>query len=76
MSEKDIFDTLYFKYKKLFLNKSEISEELGFSESTLNRKLKQKEALPSFVKEGGKYLFPLLGLVKYSVALNKLKNKI
>ena len=59
INEKEFFDILYSKYQKLFLNKEEISFELGISQSTLNRKIKSQEALPTFEKEGGKYLFSL-----------------
>lgn len=55
INEKEFFDILYSKYQKLFLNKEEISFELGISQSTLNRKIKSQEALPTF--ERGRKIF-------------------
>ena len=74
INEQEIFNKLYDKYNKLFLNKEEISKELGISQTTLNRRLKAQEALPEYEKDGGKYMFSILGLSKYVVALNALNN--
>lgn len=74
MGEKEIFNTLYTKYNKLFLTKNEVSQELGISETTLNRRIKKKEALPNFEKDGGKYLFPIIEIVKYLLAISALKS--
>lgn len=73
INENEVFNTLYNKYNKLFLNKEEISRELGISQATLNRRIKGCEALPLFEKEHGKYFFSILSLVKYTLALNSLK---
>lgn len=74
INEQEIFKTLYSKYDKLFLNKDEVSKELGISQTTLNRKLKAKEALPIFEKDGGKYIFPIVGLVQYLLSMSSLKS--
>lgn len=72
INETELFNTLYAKYDKLFLNKEEICKELNISQATLNRRLKAQEALPSYEKEGGKYIFPIIGLTKYTLAINAL----
>ena len=50
INEKEFFDILYSKYQKLFLNKEEISFELGISQSTLNRKIKKNFTVFYFTK--------------------------
>lgn len=74
INEKEIFNALYNKYNKLFLNKDEISKELGISQATLNRRIKAKEALPDFQKEGRVYYFPLTSLCNYLLNLKSEHN--
>ncbi|MDK2063349.1 hypothetical protein PT447_00245 [Aliarcobacter butzleri] len=74
MNEKELFNTLYNKYNKLFLNKEEICKELNISQATLNRRLKAQEALPAYEKDGGKYLFSIMGLAQYTLAINALNS--
>lgn len=74
INEKELFNTLYNKYNKLFLNKEEICKELNISQATLNRRLKAQEALPAYEKDGGKYLFPIMGLAQYTLAINALNS--
>ena len=74
INEKEFFDILYSKYQKLFLNKEEICKELNISQATLNRRLKAQEALPAYEKDGGKYLFSIMGLAQYTLAINALNS--
>ncbi|WP_151950319.1 helix-turn-helix domain-containing protein [Aliarcobacter butzleri] len=67
-----IFITLYRKYNKMMLSKKEVANELGISLRTLNRRIEEKAALPSYTKNGGIYLFPLENVAKYITALGKL----
>lgn len=67
-----IFITLYQKYNKMMLSKKEVANELGISLRTLNRRIEEKSALPSYSKNGGLILFPIENLAKYITALGKL----
>ncbi|OCL99559.1 hypothetical protein AAX29_00600 [Aliarcobacter thereius] len=67
-----IFITLYQKYNKMMLSKKEVANELGISLRTLNRRMEEKAALPSYTKNGGIFLFPLESVSKYISALGKL----
>lgn len=67
-----IFITLYQKYNKMMLSKKEVANELGISLRTLNRRIEEKSALPSYSKNGGLILFSLENLAKYITAIGKL----
>lgn len=73
MNKKEIidrtFNALFTKYRTLNLTKEEVSEVLNISQTTLNRKLKKMEALPTHHKIGGKYLFPVQGISEYQYAM-------
>lgn len=54
------------------LSKKEVANELGISLRTLNRRIEEKSALPSYSKNGGLILFSLENLAKYITAIGKL----
>lgn len=63
--EQIIFQTLYGKYNKLGLSKSEMSLECGCSTSTLDR-LKSQSLGCSYKKErNGDIFYPLTEIAKY-----------
>lgn len=72
INEEQIFNKLYDKYNKLFLSKKEVCVELNISLATLNRRIKDCEALPEYEVIGGKYQFSILSIVAYLIALNAL----
>ena len=63
--EQIIFQTLYAKYNKLGLSKSEMSLECGCSTSTLDR-LKSQSLGCSYKKQhNGNVIYPLTEIAKY-----------
>lgn len=65
--EKIFFEVLYKKYNKMFLDKSELAQELGVSERTVIRILLEDcgVGLPETEKIGRKTVFPLATVVSY-----------
>lgn len=73
MSNKELmYNTLYAKYDKLVLTRKELCDEMSISLATLNRRIKAQEALPKFIKEGGKYFFLISALCDYLIAMQKI----
>ena len=66
------FEILYNKYDKLLITKAELSQELGISEATFNRRLYGGEIAISYNKLGNKYLFSIKSLAEYMEALDSL----
>lgn len=56
------FEILYKKYNKVCLTKKEAEAELGLSQATFNRRLKEGDFL-KYTIIGGTYLFPLKAFV-------------
>ncbi|MGB6328256.1 MAG: hypothetical protein WBF48_04975 [Halarcobacter sp.] len=63
------FNSLYSEYKTLNLTKEQVSEVLNISQATLNRRLKDSEALPEHTVFGGRYLFPIHEVAAYEAAM-------
>lgn len=71
----DYFTLLYNKYNKLFLTKEEVANELGFSEKTLDRRMKEGEYRTFERRRGakGKYFFHLGAFCKELERLERIK---
>ena len=75
-----VYQALSQKYKKLALNKKELSQELGISVSTINYYLSLGRNLSRYKKldgknsdgNGGKVLFPVSEVAKYLSETNKV----
>ena len=68
--EKVIFQTLYSKYNKLGLSKSEMATECGFSTSKLDR-LRSEGLFCSYIKlNKGDILYPLTEVAKCFVRVS------
>ncbi len=67
-----IFKILYDKYNKLALNKEELSAELGISQSTLNRMIRDENLPIAYTRLGNKYLFTIKSLSEYYEAIDLL----
>ena len=67
-----IFKILYDKYNKLALNKEELSAELGISQSTLNRMIRDDNLPITYTRLGNKYLFTIKSLAEYYEAIDLL----
>lgn len=73
MSDKELmYNALYNKYNKLVITRNELCTELSISIATLNRRVKNHEALPQYILEGGKYLFPLNAVCDYLIAMQQI----
>ena len=66
------FEILYKKHNKLLITKKELSQELGISEATLNRRLYGGEITIAYNKLGNMYLFSIKSLAEYMEALDSL----
>ena len=60
-----IFEMLYHKYNKLLLNKEEFCHEIGISQATLNRQIKNRTLEVSYTRIGVQYMFSIKSLAKY-----------
>ena len=67
-----IFKILYDKYNKLALNKEELSAELGISQSTLNRMIRDENLPIAYTRLGNKYLFTIKSLSEFYEAIDLL----
>jgi len=73
MSNKDLmFNALYNKYSKLVLTRKELCQEMSISIATLNRRIKNHEALPKFYVDGGKYLFTISAVCDFLIAMQQI----
>lgn len=66
------FELLYKKYNKLMITKTELANELGMSEPTLNRRLYSGELLIAYSRIGQKYTFSLKSVCEYLEAIDLL----
>ena len=60
------------KYDKLVLNKQELCGDLGISQSTLNRMIRDDLLPISYTRLGNKYLFTIKSLSEYYEAIDLL----
>ncbi len=72
MVKNNIIDILYMKYDKLVLNKEELSSELGISQATLNRQIKNGTLPISYTRIGIKYMFTIKSLAEHIEDLDEL----
>lgn len=68
-----LYHTLLAKYRKLVLDKKELSLELGISVSCINYRIINGLDLPSYIKGSGKsgrVRFPIINVARYIVENN------
>lgn len=68
-----VYMTLFNKYKKQVINKKELAQELGISESCINYRMSISTGLPSYIKgsgECGKVGFSLICVAEFIVENN------
>lgn len=68
-----LYHTLLAKYKKLVLNKKELSVELGISVSCINYRIINGLGLPEYKKGSGKcgrIGFPIINVARFTVENN------
>ena len=61
----EILNQLKEKYNKLGLSRAELAKELNLSLATLDRMLARDEALPTYIKLGRQYVFPLVSIATF-----------
>ena len=68
-----MYHTLLAKYKKLLLNKKELSNEFGISVSCINYRIINGLGLPSYKKGSGKcgrIGFPIINVARFIIENN------
>jgi len=64
-----IYNSLYEKYKKLALSKSELAQELGMGLSTVSKLMAEGMGLPNYKKVGtsknSRVIFPLIDVAEF-----------
>ncbi len=69
MTNQMIYNSLYEKYKKLALSKSELAQELGMGLSTVSKIMAEGMGLPNYKKVGiaknSRVLFPLADVAEF-----------